>query len=400
MAAGLRIAIVADDLTGAMDAAAPFAARGAATRVLIGDECDPASAATDIASITTDSRHLAPEAAARLTAQAVAGLLQSGERLIFKKIDSTLRGNVVAETIAALMASGKRHALVCPAFPGQGRTMIGGEVFVHGLRLSEIAIGRDALAPPPLQPVHQVFQHAAPDLKVHHIGVDQTLAIDAAPGPHVYVIDAAQAEDVARLAAWICEHRQEMIAVGSSGLAAAIAETAFGAVKTPQLKAQKGMLLCVVGSRTPQTSAQMAYLAAKGAHKTELLGRAGMLDGFAFARPESHKSEMPQAMILTVRQLDATPLDPKQVAHALAELARKTLNEQNVGAVVVTGGDTARALFDALGVAAVDLVGELLPGIALGTIQARGTAIPIVTKAGGFGTADLFATIEAKLIRK
>ena len=55
-----RVLIVADDLTGAMDSAGPFAAAGAETWVVAAPmQCDPASlGSASVVSINTDTRHL------------------------------------------------------------------------------------------------------------------------------------------------------------------------------------------------------------------------------------------------------------------------------------------------------------------------------------------------------
>ena len=143
---------------------------------------------------------------------------------------------------------------------------------------------------------------------------------------------------------------------------------------------------------------QAAYLMAHGAHKTEWLAVAGQLDGFAYARPETTKGKQPRALLLTVRQMDSVALDAKQIAEALAGLACETLKREQIAGIVVTGGDTARALFDALKLTAIDVVGELLPGVALGTIDYDGGRLPVVSKAGAFGGEDLFVTICDKLI--
>ena len=88
MASTLKIAIIADDLTGAMDAAAPFAKRGAHTRVMFSDNpsSDELLNAPEILARTTDSRHLDSVRAIQRVHQALSDL---EDRLPFKKIDKT-----------------------------------------------------------------------------------------------------------------------------------------------------------------------------------------------------------------------------------------------------------------------------------------------------------------------
>ena len=121
----LDVAIVADDLTGALDAAAPFAGRGLETRVLL--DLDRVASAigttTQVLSLTSESRHLSPHAADERVWNATRAALAGTPRILLKKIDSTLRGNIAVEIMAGLRASGLRHALIAPAVPRHGRTM-------------------------------------------------------------------------------------------------------------------------------------------------------------------------------------------------------------------------------------------------------------------------------------
>ena len=102
---------VADDLSGAVEAASVLGAR----RVVLGPR-DAHDGVVDL-----DSRELAPEEAARRV-RALDG------RIAFKKIDSLLRGNVKAE-IEALTGD----VIVAPALPVEGRTVRGGVLHVHGV---------------------------------------------------------------------------------------------------------------------------------------------------------------------------------------------------------------------------------------------------------------------------
>ncbi len=114
-----RVLIVADDLTGSLDAAGPFAQQGLATMVVAQPLDSDANAVSDarVVSINTDSRHLGADAAADRVERCVRHFARQRFDIVFKKIDSTLRGNVVAEVGAAMTASGRGEAVVTPAMP-------------------------------------------------------------------------------------------------------------------------------------------------------------------------------------------------------------------------------------------------------------------------------------------
>ena len=125
--------MVADDLTGACDAGVAFAP---AVVVLRGDV---PLADGDALIYSTNSRDLEPDVAAARMASLPARLFTAD--VLFKKIDSMLRGNVRAEIEAMLHASGRPYAIVCPAFPEQGRTVVNGVAQPAGVDLRALLAG-------------------------------------------------------------------------------------------------------------------------------------------------------------------------------------------------------------------------------------------------------------------
>jgi D-threonate/D-erythronate kinase len=390
-----KLVIVADDLTGAMDAAAPFAARGVATRLFVSTPAEDFADPAQVVSFTTDSRHASAEEAQARTAHFVSHL-RGERRTLFKKIDSTLRGHVAVETRAALAASGCRHAIVTPAFPAQGRILADGEVWVNGVRLRDSAIGGDALSPPPRERLGDVFRAAVSDLRVHDVSSARAFAFSPDEGEHAYIVDASQDADLLALAEIALARGRDVLCVGSSGFAHALAEAAFPRTETRAPENISGPLICVVGSRTPESARQAQYLIDRGARLIELKTQAGTLVVPSAKSVLVANTDCP-SLVLRVTQADATPADAASAVRALAAFAAELLSTRRFAGVIATGGDTARALLERLGVAAIDLVGELLPGIALGTIEVGGAPLPIVTKAGGFGDDGLFVTIRDKL---
>jgi uncharacterized protein YgbK (DUF1537 family) len=117
------ILIVADDLTGACDAAVPFASVGSAV-------------AARVYACSTESRDL-DEAAMIASMERIARAAPRA-RLIFKKIDSVLRGNVQAEIDAASKTFACVSAVITPAFPQMGRTVRNGYLHVDGVPFRQV----------------------------------------------------------------------------------------------------------------------------------------------------------------------------------------------------------------------------------------------------------------------
>ena len=124
----MTVTIVADDLAGACDAGTFFAGK---SPVPVAVWPDPAVAAP-VSVVDTESRDLEAAEASRRVRRAIGPGARAGATVWFKKIDSTLRGHAGAELAALLRVTGVASALVCPAFPAQGRTVVDRQLFVNG----------------------------------------------------------------------------------------------------------------------------------------------------------------------------------------------------------------------------------------------------------------------------
>ena len=148
------IVIVADDLTGAADCGVACAAAGLDTVVVFSEAFRASDWSADAIAFDADTRRDPPEMAAAGTAKIVRALCSGGKQpLLYKKIDSTLRGNFAVEIAAARRAYNDLRlrekegapaakavsplTIVAPAFPAAGRTMRGGRMFVQGRPLEE-----------------------------------------------------------------------------------------------------------------------------------------------------------------------------------------------------------------------------------------------------------------------
>lgn len=385
-----EVAIVADDLTGALDVAGPFAARGQHTVVAVDEHACTAAqlAGARVISINATSRHLPPLRAAALVREVMQRLCPADAPILIKKIDSTLRGNVVAETLAMLAASGRRNAIVAPAFPAQGRTMAAGVVHVNGEPLPRTAFARDALSPPPLEPLPDVFRAAAPEATVTAVGAGGPFVL-AGPGdtPRVYVVDSASDADLECTVRALQPHLGECVLVGSAGIANAVARVCMRAAQAPSPPRLSGEILIAVGSRAEQSAEQVRTLA-------------GQSDVALFPAPNG-SVDLPTmlASAATVHVVRATPGedgregDAGEVARRIAAGVVERVRKRPVDALLATGGDTAIAILHALGCPAVQVMGDLLPGIPYSRLEVGGRPLLLLTKAGGFGNAGTLVDV-------
>lgn len=389
MAESPRVLIVADDLTGAMDSAGPFAAAGVETWVVASPmQCDPASLRSAcVVSINTDSRHLpAAQAAARIR-ETARHLGADGFQVIIKKIDSTLRGNVVAETLALMEATKRAKAVVAPAFPAQGRTVSGGIVYVGGVPLAQTGFAKDALSPPPLAPLRQEFEDAKAGVRAESVAASNAFEGD---GDRVWVVDAEVDGDLSRMVETIRPRLGTLLLAGSAGLTQALARACFDANATSAGFGKiKGTIVFAVGSRAVQSAEQVEALASEP-QTCVMRAPNGRLQN----------SEIPVARNLVIKATadDAGQEgDAGQVALDMAHHAIDVVRRTGAEALVATGGDTAIAILAASGNPALQVLGNLMPGIPYARVRIDGNPLWLVTKAGGFGGRDTFREVAQKL---
>ncbi|HUX02594.1 MAG TPA: four-carbon acid sugar kinase family protein, partial [Phycisphaerae bacterium] len=227
----LPIAIIADDLTGAADTAAAFARPGRPVPVSLNEKPVLSEGAAAFA-VTTESRASSPEAASEVTAAAARGVLAAGAGLIYKKVDSNLRGNIGAE-LAALYEVAARPILLAPAFPARGRTTENGVVLIHGVPASETEMARDPEAPLSHSGIAEIIHSQRPDLPVGHLSlgdlpitaIDLSRRLDQTP---ILIADATTDADLDLIAEAALAMNPPPILAGSAGLASALSRQLFG----------------------------------------------------------------------------------------------------------------------------------------------------------------------------
>lgn len=385
-----RVLIVADDLTGAMDSAGPFAETGVDTWVVAAPmQCDPATIArARVVSVNTDSRHLPAAQAATRVRDIVRHFGPRSFDVVVKKIDSTLRGNVVTETLALLEASGRRAAVIAPAFPAQGRIVKNGVVHVNGVTLAETAFARDALSPPPLTSLQEAFAEARQGLDV----AIASAAADFSVGTNIriWIADGVTDADLAATVSAVQQHLDELLLAGSAGITNPLARACFGAAGS-QAAPEKltGSIVFAVGSRAVQSAEQVESLMQEPGTRVLRAPNGRLL-----------QREFPVTRNLV---LQATTNDAGEEGDALevaADMARNAIDavrRTRAQALVATGGDTAIAILTLSGNPALQVLGDLMPGIPYARILVDGAPLWLVTKAGGFGGRDTFSQIARRL---
>lgn len=368
------VGVQADDLTGACDTGAPFAARGLDTLVIVSaGDAPPSPPHAEVLVLDTESRTV-PIEGARARARMAGSALKAGPpRLLYKKMDSTLRGRAAAEIDGMLDGLGLGTALLAPAFPAQRRIVVGGRVHVDGQPMETTAFARDPAFPPTgasalallaVAGVRPVTSLPLATVRQGAAAVRDRIHRFAGTGGRALVADAETDGDLAILADAAGD--LGVLLAGSAGLATALAARR-PATRAPRRVLLRRPLVVVAGSAHPATRAQL-----------ERLGRRAGVD--LLTPPSDRGADDPRRRA--------------EMAGRLADLARARIERSRPGALLLTGGETAIASLRALGAGGLRLTGEIEPGVALGALVGGPfDGLALVTKAGGFGDPDLLVRV-------
>lgn len=431
-----KLAIIADDLTGANDAGVQFVKYGLRVQVFLAKpDTTGNNEPVDVLVLDTDSRAIAPRIAFDRVCAAgrwVSDYSVATERpLIFKKIDSTLRGNLGPEIDAAMVEFGFDWAAVVPAFPVNGRITAGGWHLVHQVPIAESEIARDPKAPvnesvlPELlsiqsnQPVGHVYlTHViqGPESIRRRIGEllaegVRIVSFDATTDNHLRSIAQAIAAATEKSALW----------VGCAGLADTIPAVMGWSKQSPadSTGEHPGPVLVVAGSVSHVTNRQINLFLNQESVKLVSVQAALLMGGeleseIARCIMEAAAGLKQGQDILLSSAMDSEAVDcaraagkengfdsqqvSEGVAQAIGRIVRQLVPAKPAG-MFLTGGDTAIAVCRALGVSAIEILAEISPGIPLGKLV--GGICPglrVVTKAGAFGGEK--AIVEAVNVLK
>jgi uncharacterized protein YgbK (DUF1537 family) len=136
MGEGIKILVVADDLTGAAEIGGIALRFGLSSRILLGSD-DPLKYHEEVLIIDTDSRNLSPLQAQEKLERTALMVEKSSFSLIYKKVDSLFRGHVLSELIGFAGGLDYSTSTLVPANPSKGRKIISGKYFVNNILLSQ-----------------------------------------------------------------------------------------------------------------------------------------------------------------------------------------------------------------------------------------------------------------------
>ena len=405
----MKMIVIADDFTGSNDTGVQLAKKGARTEVMLSTSQKPSRRA-DVLIINTESRAVSAELAAKAVRRALAPWCETiAPPLVYKKIDSTFRGNVGAEVVAAMQASGSRMAVIAAAIPSAGRTTQNGLCLVNGVPLLETEFASDPKTPVTSSRIAELIalQSGIPVYEVHldevrHGGLSAVLSALDAEGECMVVVDAVEDRDLMLIAQALGEQERLPLMVGAAGLANALPVSFF------MQEQQTLPVLVVAGSMSEATRRQVDRALYEGRAEvvdidaSRLISSSYALEiASVAAQACAQLGRQHHTILRTSRSAEdrhlieslcgSAAISRQQLGEMLSQrigaITLQILGQARVGGLFLTGGDIATAVANALGAEGYRIQSEVAPCIPCGTfINSELDDLPVITKAGGFGS--------------
>ncbi len=420
-------AIIADDLTGANDTALQFHLHGAGTQILLSEDAECLNLkGTQTWAISTESRNITPlESYEKIKYATQFMMSKFNPDYFFKKIDSTVRGNIAVEVLGMLEVLGWDASIVIPAFPMEGRVTVGGYHLLKGVPIECTEMARDPYSPIFESHLPTLFKSQVGKKWEHLIGSLELSTVMKGAGPilqnlnklieegkKLIIIDAVSTTDIEQVLLAMDKSEYRILPAGTAATARVLSDLWFADLKPHNVTQTIPELpkLIISGSATEITANQIRNLEQSddfdentlivGLDLKTVLG--GVQDDLV-QRVVNNLGQKNIVLIHTsdvVKEFDGFSDDSLEaeltkdklaymITDFLAELTRR-VTEQKQLILILIGGETSYKCCKAIGATQLQLIDEVAPAIALSLDH---NAQWIVTKSGNLGSASTLVDI-------
>ncbi|WP_125154355.1 four-carbon acid sugar kinase family protein [Clostridium rectalis] len=398
-----RYLIIADDFTGANDTGVQLKKRGITTEVIF--NIDKMRNPNNSYVIDTESRGLTEHEAYDKVKDSIKNLNSYEFQFIYKKVDSTLRGNISAEVKAIDEEYEPDIIIFSPAFPEIGRTTLNGIHRLNGIRIIETELSKDPKKPVIEDNISNLIKKFFSEKVIHYNISDIREEKMNFNNGRIYSFDVENSDDMIRIVSNVLVTGKKTLWVGSAGMADTILK-----IKNP-LKPS----IAVVGSISDVSIKQLRYAENSGINILKL-----PIDKVLIGEKEDYyidyavnllskdkdliitstydRNDYEKAIIVG-KDMKMTSEEVSQYTESiLGNILDKIMEKSEVSGVFLTGGDTAISFINKTGSICSNIIEEIMPGIPLMKLKGgKYHGLKIITKAGAFGEKNAISYCMKKI---
>ncbi len=380
----MRLAIIADDFTGANDVALQIRKYGLEVVSLV-DENLVTDSEVDV--ISSETRNSQPEAAKKRVEEIFLKIKKNGFEKFYKKIDSTLRGNLREEIEAILEnTSQEEKIVVVPSFPTMGRIVKDGRLYVNGIPLNMSEFSRDPIHPIKTSDVGELFK-LGENIFLQGVRGDLEKILQEIEG-RVVILDAESDGDLELISKALISLGMDRYVVGSAGIMEYLMK-GWGY--------KKERVLMVSGSCNDKNIEQVDYFLGEKSQELNVVdldiknrernsNKNLENDRDIFIRSLSEKSEM--------YELIEKGYSTDEISDYIGWFAAEVAKKFEINKIFISGGETTLKVLKNLGIKGLKVKKQMEPGIPI--CQSFNGKYEIITKSGGYGTLDIFEKCRSR----
>lgn len=413
----IKLVIIADDLTGALDTGVQFSKKNMSTIVTTDlnfnfeDICKEA----DVVVVDTESRHI-PAAEAKERVKSVLSKFNKEEiRFFYKKTDSTLRGNLGSEVEGFMEGLNINEVSFIPAFPSGKRTVKDGVLYVNNVKLAETQFAMDILNPVTDSFIPDIIKKQS-DINVKLKDINEEFFPLDDKEKHIYIFDSENMEDMENIGKVLYNKNKLNYTIGNAGFAEILTHYIKSDTKKEEIILEDDRILFVCGSVNITSLKQCKY-AEKIGYCSDSLKFGNIIsedyknsDNYITDK-EYFKEKINNNKKFLLRTSDSEDVIKKaieyteknsismedltsNIANSTGQLVSDLIREHEIRNLIIFGGDTLMGILKNIGCQYIIPVSEIFPGVVFTRAVGKDTAINVITKAGGFGEESIIERIN------
>lgn len=413
----VKLVIIADDLTGALDTGVQFSKKNMSAIVTtdLNFNFEDVCKETDVVVIDTESRHIPADEAKERVKSALSKFDKKEIKFFYKKTDSTLRGNIGSEVEGFMEGLNIDEVSFIPAFPLGKRTVKDGVLYVNNVKLAETQFAMDILNPVTDSFIPDIINKQS-DINVKLKDINEEFSPLDNKEKHIYIFDSENMEDMENIGKFLHNKNRLNYTIGNAGFAEVLTHYIKSDTKKEDIILEDDRILFVCGSVNITSLKQCKY-AEKIGYCSDSLKFTNIIsedyknsDNYITDK-EYFKEKINNNKKFLLRTSDSEDVIKKaieyteknsismeeltsNIANSTGQLVSDLIREHEIRNLIIFGGDTLMGILKNIGCQYIIPVSEIFPGVVFTRAVGKDTAINVITKAGGFGEESIIERIN------
>lgn len=413
----MKLVIIADDLTGALDTGVQFSKKNMSAIVTtdLNFNFEEISKETDVIVIDTESRHIPADEAKERVKSVLSKFDKEKIKFFYKKTDSTLRGNIGSEIEGFMEGLNINEVSFIPAFPLGKRTVKDGILYVDNIKLAETQFAMDILNPVTESFIPDIINKQS-EIKAKVKDINEDFDPQDEKEKHIYIFDSENMEDMKNIGKVLYNKNKLNYTIGNAGFAEVLTHYIKSDTKKEDIIFHDDRILFVCGSVNITSLKQCKY-AEKIGYCSDSLKFSNIIsedykssDNYItdkeylkekinnnkkfLLRTSDSEDVIKKAIEYTEKNSISMEELTSNIANSTGQLVSDLIREHEIKNLIIFGGDTLMGILKNIGCQYVIPISEIFPGVVFTRAVGKNTVINVITKAGGFGEESIIERIN------